>query len=237
LQTPPNGRKAYNPTINQSKHMASHLDLEEQEQIDQLKHFWKQYGNLVTRVLLVVAMAVVGWNVYQYWQRNQAIKAAAMMDEVERFVRSGDVEKAERAFVDMREKFPRTVYTQQVGLMIAKVATDAGKADVAGTALQWVARNADDEAYAALAQLRLAGLHLEGKKYDEALKTLEQIKAVEFAGLVADRRGDVLLAQGKAEDAKAAFILAYQGLDDRTEYRKLVKIKLHALGGSVEGDN
>lgn len=217
--------------------MASHLDLEEQEQIDQLKHFWKQYGNLITGLLLVLAISVVGWNAYQYWQRNQAAKASTMMDEVDRFVQAGGVEKADRAFADMREKFPHTVYTQQVGLAIAKMATDAGKPDVADAALQWVSHNADDEAYASLARLRLSGLQLDGKKYDDAMKTLELIKAPEFAGLVADRRGDILLAQGKVNDAKAAYVLAYQGLDDRVDYRKLVKIKLHALGGSVEGDN
>ena len=60
--------------------MANHLDLEEQEQLDQLKHFWKQYGNPITWGLIVVLAAFTGWNVYQYWQRNQASQASAMYD-------------------------------------------------------------------------------------------------------------------------------------------------------------
>ncbi len=61
--------------------MANHLDLEEQEQLDQLKHFWKQYGNPITWLLIVVLGSVAGWNFYQYWQRSQASQAAIMFDE------------------------------------------------------------------------------------------------------------------------------------------------------------
>ena len=61
-----------------------HLDLEEQEQLDQLKHFWKQYGNLITWVLIAVLGAYAGWNGYQYWQRSQAAQASALYGEIER---------------------------------------------------------------------------------------------------------------------------------------------------------
>ena len=81
--------------------MANQLDLEEQEQLDQLKHFWKQYGNLITWALIVALGAYAAWNGYQYWQRNQASQAAAMFDEVERVSKLGDISKVERAFGDM----------------------------------------------------------------------------------------------------------------------------------------
>ena len=83
--------------------MANHLDLEEQEQLDQLKHFWKQYGNLITWILIAVLGSVAAWNGYHAWQRNQSVQASAMFDEVERVVRSGDVEKTQRAFSEMTE--------------------------------------------------------------------------------------------------------------------------------------
>ena len=43
--------------------MATHLDLEEQEQLDQLKAFWKQYGNLVSWVLIVVLGGYAAWKI------------------------------------------------------------------------------------------------------------------------------------------------------------------------------
>lgn len=85
--------------------MANQLDLEEQEQLDQLKHFWQQYGNLITWGLIIVLGFIGVWNGYQFWQRKQSMQSAAMFEEVEKLVRTGDVQKAERAFIDMRERF------------------------------------------------------------------------------------------------------------------------------------
>ena len=99
--------------------MANQLDLEEQEQLDQIKHFWKQYGNLITWLLIVVLGAFASWNFYQYWQKNQSSQAAAMYDEVERTVKLAEPAKVDRVFADMKEKFPSTTYAQQAGLLVA----------------------------------------------------------------------------------------------------------------------
>jgi predicted negative regulator of RcsB-dependent stress response len=210
--------------------MANHLDLEEQEQLDQLKHFWKQYGNLVTWALVVVLAAYAGWNGYQYWQRNQSTQAAAMYDELERVSRQGDLAKVDRAFGDMKERFSGTVYAQQSGLLVARLNYDAGKVDAAKTALAWVVDKSSDESYQAIARLRLAGILADAKSYPEAMAQLAGSFPAEFAGLVADRKGDILTLQGKPLDAKIQYQNAYKALDERTEYRRLVEIKLNALG-------
>lgn len=214
--------------------MANHLDLEEQEQLDQLKHFWKQYGNLITWALIVVLGSFAAWNGYQAWQKNQSAQAATMFDEVERMVVGGDVDKADRALSEMRERFPRTIYAQQAGLLVAKLAADTGKVDSAKTALTWVADHATDRAYSAVARLRLSGLLIEGKAYDDAMKVLNVEMPVEFSGLVADRKADIYLLQGKKSDAVADYQKAYKLLDERSEYRRLVEVKLGALGVSPE---
>ncbi len=210
--------------------MANHLDLEEQEQLDQLKHFWAQYGNIITWVLIAILGAIALWNGYQYWQRSQAAQAAAMFDEVERVVRAGDMDKAERAFSDMRERFASTTYAPQAGLLLAKVAYEAGKADVAKSALTWVVDKSSDKGYAAIARLRLAGVLLDAKAFDEALKTLDGDVTQEFSGLVSDRRGDIYAAQGKRAEAANEYQKAYKALDERSDYRRLVEVKLNALG-------
>ena len=210
--------------------MANQLDLEEQEQLDQLKHFWKQYGNLVTWALIVVLGAYAGWNAYQYWQRNQAAQAAAMFDEFERVAKLGDIVKVERAFSDMKDRFAGTSYAQQSGLLVARLYYDAGKADAAKTALAWVAEKASDEGYQAIARLRLAGILAESKAFPEALAQLGATFPGEFVPLVADRKGDILALQGKPLEARAEYETAYKGLDERSDYRRLVEIKLNALG-------
>ena len=208
----------------------ANLDLEEQEQLDQIKHLWKKYGNLVSWALIVVLGSFAAWNGYQYWQRSQATQAAAMFDELDRIARTGDISKVERAFADMKDKYAGTAYAQQSGLLVAKLYHDAGKIDAAKASLAWVAEKAADEGYQAIAKLRLAGILAEAKAYPEALAQLAGSFPTEFAPLVADRRADIFTLQGKTAEAKTEYEKAYKGFDERTDYRRLVEIKLNALG-------
>jgi predicted negative regulator of RcsB-dependent stress response len=210
--------------------MANHLDLEEQEQLAELKHFWKRYGNIISWVLIVVFGAVAAWNGYQYWQRSQAAQAAVMYDEVERAAVAGDVAKLERALGDMKERFGRTAYAEQAALLAARIYHDKGNLDAAKGALAWVAGKASDDGYQAVARLRLSGMLFEAKAYDEALQQLVAPMPSDFNALAADRRGDILLAQGKKAEAKAQYEAAYKGLDERSDYRRIIEVKLNALG-------
>ncbi len=214
--------------------MANQLDLEEQEQLDQLKHFWQQYGNLITWGLIIVLGAIGVWNGYQFWQRKQSMQSAAMFEEVEKLVRMGDAQKAERAFVDMRERFSSAVYTQQAGLMLAKMSYETGKVDVAKAALAWVAEHSSDKGYASLAYLRLSGILVDTKAYDDALKLVNSGVMSEFSALAADRRGDIHVLQGRRSEAKVEYQKAFGLLDERTPYRRMVGIKLGALGVDPE---
>jgi predicted negative regulator of RcsB-dependent stress response len=215
--------------------MANQLDLEEQEQLDQLKHYWKQYGNMITWVLIAVLGAYASWNFYQYWQRSQAQQAAAMYDEVERVVKSADVARIDRVFGDIKDKFGSTTYAQQAGLLVAKEYYAAGKLDAAKAALLWVVDKSSDPGYQSVARLRLAGILMDGKAFDEALKQLSAAFPANFEALAADRKGDILLLQGKKKEALVEYGKAYKSFDERTEYRRLVEVKLNSLGVDPKG--
>src|SRR6478609_9356540 len=146
--------------------MATHLDLEEQERLDQLKHFWNTYGTLITWVVLLAAGAFVAWNGWQYFQRTKAVQASALYDEVERSAQAGDTARTERALADMKDKFAGTAYAQQAGLLAAKTLYEKGNMDGSRAALAWVAEHAVDPGYQAVAKLRLAAELLEAKSYD-----------------------------------------------------------------------
>ncbi len=214
--------------------MASHLDLEEQEQLDRLKHFWSKYGNLISGTLIVVFGSIAAYNGWTWWQNRQAAQASALHAEVERAAQAGDVDRVQRAFGDIREQFGRTTYAQQAGLLAGQVLSDKGKADEAKAALAWVAEKSSDEGYQAVARLRLAGLLADAKSYDEALAQLAGKTPPQFAGLVADRRGDILLLQGKKAEARAEYQKALPALDERAEYRRIVEVKLASLGGDPQ---
>lgn len=216
--------------------MATKLDLQEQEQLDALKSFWKRQGNLVTWVLILVLGGFAAWNGWQYWQREQAVKASAMFDELERAAQAADADKTGRVFNDLKERFPRTAFAQQGALLAAKSQFDKGQLDAAQASLQWLAQNGKDEDLRTVAQLRLAGLHAHAKRYDEALKAVDAATATGFEGLTADRRGDVLVLQGKRSEAVVAYQAAYKAMSDKLDYRRLVEAKLTALGAPPAPD-
>lgn len=213
--------------------MAKHLDLEEQEQLDQIKHFWAQYGNLITWVLIAVLGAFAAWNGWNYWQTRQAVKAAALYDEVQGAAQAGDADRLKRALADMQSGYGKTSYAGQAALLAARSFHEAGQGDAAREALQWTAANGSDPAYQATARLRLAGLDVEAGEFDKALAWLQGAMPAAFEPLAADRRGDVLMAQGKAEEAAAQYRTAWRTMTDRLEYRRLVEVKLAALGVDV----
>ena len=214
--------------------MATNLNLQDQEQLDELKHFWKQYGNLITWVLILALGGFSAWNGWNWWQRDRAVKASVMYDELDAAAQAGDADKAARVFADMKERFGSTAFAEQGGLLAAKVQADKGQVEAARASLEWVAANAVESEYKVIARLRLAGLLLDEKKFDEALKALPTDAPKEFAALVADRRGDVLAAQGKPDEATAAYRQAWDAMPAEIDYRRLIEAKLDALGAAPE---
>ncbi|RJF98723.1 YfgM family protein [Noviherbaspirillum saxi] len=209
-------------------------DLEEQEQLASLKSWWKQYGNLITWVLIIALAAYAGWTGWKTYQRNQAAQAALLYEELQKGVTAKDNARVQRAAADVTSKFGKTLYAQMGALAAAKSAFDNGDLKTAKTQLQWVIDNGASDEYKAIAKLRLAGVLLDEKAFDEGLKVLSGDFPEQFAGAVADRKGDILTAQSKIEDAKAAYKTALEKTGEQNPARQLIQLKLDAIGGSAK---
>lgn len=207
-------------------------DHEEQEQLDTFKAWWAQYGNLVTWVLIAVLLAFSGWSGWKYYQRDQSAKAALLYEEIVKAVEAKDAGKVARAAADIKDKFSRTAYAQMGLLSAAKLAFDANDLKTAKAHLQWIADNGRSEEFRAIAKLRLAGVLLDEKLFDEGLKTLDGSFPEQFAALVADRRGDLLVAQNKTDLARAAYQAALDKTEVKNPARQLIQLKLDALGAA-----
>ena len=214
--------------------MAAHLDLEEQEQLANFKHFWSQYGNLISWLVIAALAGYAGWNGWQYWQRKGGLEAAALYDELDRAAQAGDSAKIERVWTDIQSQAGRTAQGHQAALLAAKALHQAGKVDAARAALTWVIGKSSDEGLVAVARLRLAGLELDAKAPDAALKALDAKVPPEFEGLLADRRGDVRLLQGQRDAARDDYLKAYAALPASSDYRPIVAAKLNAQGVDVQ---
>jgi predicted negative regulator of RcsB-dependent stress response len=207
-------------------------DLEEKEQLASLKAWWNQYGNLTSWVLIAGLAAYSGWTGWNYYQRSQAAQASALYDELQHAVDAKDAAKVLRAAGDMESRFAGTAYAPMGALLAAKSAFDANDLKSAKAQLQWASEHGDEE-YKSVARLRLAGVLLDEKGYDEALKVLAGVTAPQFAGAVADRKGDVLAAQNKLAEARAAYQAALDATDKKNPGRQLIELKFEAIGGTV----
>ena len=214
--------------------MASHLDLEEQEQLDELKHFWKSWGDLITWLLIAVLGGYAAWMGWQSWSAKQAAQSAALYDMVERAALANDTALLDRSLTDIKEKFSSTTYAQQAALLAARVYHDKDRKADAKTQLSWVVEKASDEGYQALARLRLAALLVDDKAYDQARQQLMAPTPEAFAPLMADRLGDLAMLQSQPAEATQHYKNAWKGFEANAEYRRLVTVKLAALGADPE---
>ncbi|KWF36920.1 tetratricopeptide repeat protein [Burkholderia pseudomultivorans] len=205
---------------------------DEQESIESLKAWWARWGNLTTWIVLAALVVAAGFNGWNYWQRRQAAEASGLYEQVQKAAAANDKATMARAAADMEDKYGSTAYAQMTALSAAKVLYAAGDTAGAKAQLQWAADHAKDDEYKQIAKLRLASLLLDEKAYDAGLALLSGTPVEAFKGLVADRRGDLLAAQGKTDDARAAYKLALDSLSkDDQSARQLVQFKLDALGG------
>lgn len=140
----------------------------------------------------------------------------------------------DRSVADIKDKFASTTYAHQAALLAARVYHDRARAADAKTQLQWVIEKTGDEGYRALARLRLAALLIEDKAFDEARQLLSAKVPAVFEPLVADRLGDIELLQSKSAEAVKQYQKAWQGMSSNAEYRRLVAVKLAALGADPE---
>jgi predicted negative regulator of RcsB-dependent stress response len=207
-------------------------DLEEQEQLASLKAFWNQYGNLLTWIVIIVLGTYAGYNYWNHYQRGQAVEASGLYDELQKSLAAKDNAKVQRIATDVESKYARSAYAQMSALAAAKSAFDASDLKTAKAQLNWVIEHGSDE-YQSIAKLRLSGVLLDEKAYDEAIKLLGTEFLPQFAGAVADRKGDILMAQNKVAEARTAYQAALDAMDKNNPGRQLVQLKLDAIGGST----
>lgn len=208
------------------------LDLEEQEQVAELKAWWKQHGRLVTSVIVAAALGFSGWQGWRIWQQNQAANAAGLYDTLARAADAGDSKALRDAAGTLIESYPRTLYATMGALTAARFYFDHNDPKSAKVQLQWVLDHTPSEEMRDLARLRLAAVLLDEKSYEEALRLLNAAHSPAFEAQYAALRGDVLVAKNQVTDARAAYKLALEkaGKQDGA-FRETVRMRLDALGG------
>jgi predicted negative regulator of RcsB-dependent stress response len=207
-------------------------DLEEQEQLAMLKAWWKDYGNLVVAGAAACALALAGWQGWRYYQSSRSIAAVTLYEQLDRAELAGDHKKVRDIAAEITGKYGSTPYGGFAALSAARAAFQGGDLAGAKSQLQWVIDNVKEDEMRDVARLRLAGVLLDDKKLDEALKLTEAKPVEAMTGLYADLKGDILVAQGKHAEARGAYQLALDRSESGSPYRLTLQMKLDALGGA-----
>lgn len=205
-------------------------DIEEQEKLDAIKDWWDRNGTKIIVLVIVFTMSVLGWRGYQWYEQHQATKAMGYFEALE--VAASQEDEASKARIlaaseVLRSEYSQSAYTNRAVLIAAQALMQQGDLEAAKEQLQWLVQHSNESAIVDVAKLRLAGVLLEQTDYASALKQVEQPSDA-FVGLYADRRGDVLYAQGETEQAQAAWQQALEALTN-TAYAQIVQLKLDAL--------
>jgi len=206
------------------------LDLEEQEQVDALKAWWKQYGNMALALLALFVVSVVGWNVWQSYQSRQAGEAAALFDVLRKEIGGNNKKRIREVGGQIIDKYPRTAYAVDAAMFVAKSNFENGDPKSAKAQYQWVIDHAKQSQSKDLARMRLAVILLDDKNYIESLKLLDSKHDAAFDPLFNDLKGDVYALQGKSQEARQAYQAAIAGLPKEAQFKGYVQIKLDALG-------
>ncbi len=209
-------------------------DLDEQERLDELKAWWKRWGNLVLIGVAVAVAAAAGWRYWQQRALTQGVEAGAVYERLTQSLVSNDVKAAREAGGLLIDQYRGTAYAPRAALVLARINAGSGDLKSAQAQLEWALAQAKEPELKDLARLRLAGVQLDQKAYDAALKTLAGSHSDAFAARFDDLRGDVLLAQGKADEARGAYQAAFGKLGDDNPYRNIVELKLDGVGGAVK---
>jgi len=204
-------------------------DLEEQEQLDELKAWWKTYGKWVTNGLIALLVVFAAYQAWQYFQNKQAVDASTQFQALQ-VIDEKDLKAIQSKAAEIMDGYAGTPYAGRAALYVAKANYAANDVKSAKAQLEWAIKNAKETSVHAIASLQLANILAEEKSYEAALKLLEAEHDAGFDGLFLDMKGDVLAALGKKQEAKAAYENALLKLDADGKYRYLTQQKLEALG-------
>ena len=205
------------------------LDLEEQEQVDELKAYWKKYGNYITKgaiVFFVLYGLFQGWGYYQTKQSlgaSELYQSIVVLDEKNT---KDIIQKSQNLMDDYRG----TPYAGRAAILFAKASFAEGAKDKAKEKLEWAATHAKESGTESIALIQLSQILVEEKKYEEALKKANDVDNEGYLGLSNDLKGDILNAMGKKEDAKKAYLEALKRFGPKDPYARFTQEKLESLG-------
>jgi len=205
------------------------LDLEEQEQVDELKALWKKYGAYITRGVIAFFVLYGLYQGWGYYQTKQSLGASELYQSIVVLDEKNTKDILEKS-QKLMDDYSGTPYAGRAAILFAKASYLDGNKDKAKEKLEWATSHAKESATESIALIQLGQILVEEKKYEDALKRVNDVDNEGYLGLSNDLKGDILNAMGKKEDAKKAYQEALKRFGPKDPYAKFTQEKLESLG-------
>ena len=205
--------------------MAAHL--EEQQELDNFKYFWKSTGRWLFALLIAAALGYLGYTMYKSHKTSQSQEAAEVLAKiVDKMQAKASQAEVNADLTNLQQNYPDSIAAAQATLMAAATEYDARRYDVAEGHLNWVLKNQKAPLVQALAAQRLGIVLLQQKKYDAAIAALNTKVEADFEPLLLEAKGEDYAAQNKTKEAAQSYQQALEKLPKEAIERELLQMKL-----------
>ncbi|VGM95643.1 Uncharacterized protein conserved in bacteria [uncultured Avibacterium sp.] len=199
--------------------------IEEEQELNELKTWWKENGKLVVAIFVLTLAGVFGW---RYWQSHQIAQNQQRSAQYEQLVSQFQADKANVGSVEQfAQSNDKTAYAVFALLDAASISVQKQDFAQAENLLKQALANADDDILRSVSALRLAAVQFQQQQFDNALASLDQVKGGAWNSAAFLLKGDIQLAKGDKESAKASF---EQGLKNASPVETdLIQVRLNNL--------
>ena len=200
--------------------------IEEEQEINQLKDWWKENGKTIIVAFILGVGGMFGW---RYWQAHQAEQIAQASAQYDALIYSAQQdEQAKKANIEQFvQANSKTTYAVFALLDEAKKAAEKQDFAAAEVNLNQALTQSQDEVLTSIVALRLSAVQFQLGQLDNALTTLNQVKGESYNARKALLTGDIQVAKGDKVAAKNSFEQAQQSGSQLEQ--QMAKMKLNNL--------
>lgn len=203
---------------------------DEHEQSERVRKWVREYGFSIVMGVVLAFAGIFGWRQWGEYQTGQAQLASEYYSIVRTELEAGRVDSAEAQYQAMRDAVGRRAYTALAGMLMANLLVEEGRVEEVVPIYSEILERRKFRALWPVAKLRLARVYHALGDASAALALLEGSPPDGFEAAWAEVRGDLLLADGRVEEARQAYRQAVEKITGDGGNPRLVQIKLDATG-------
>lgn len=208
----------------------------EEEQVESIKNWLKEYGSTVILSVAIVIAISYGWRFWQGHQETINAQASSAYEELLISQMNGQPRFTTLKAQYIIKQYPSTPYAKLAAFVLAQQDVYNNNYSDADQQLKWVVQNTKGSMQQ-IAKIRYARVLLAEGNSKQALSLLDNPEDKAFISATDNIRGDIYLALGNKTAAKEAYQAAYNAAPNNDSSKPLIQMKLADLASSSPGND